>query len=167
MSQSNYPFSESIESSSTSLFAQYGGLASAVAFTVLAPSSVASSCGTQASNALSRTVPPSSVSTLTLRPEEDIPMGVKSGGYCLPSNPVELVATVLKHNKLKADKVSELSGGNVLHEFEGEIGACVEVYPTGEIIVVIKNGDLRDLYEFTEADAGLIKGIFRHAGLCT
>ncbi len=166
MSPMDYSCAESLESSSSTLVAHYSGLASAAVLAMLSPCADASSSGLLPSNALSRPVSASSVSTTTLRPEEDLPNNVKSEGYCLPSNPIELVSTVLKHNNLNPDAVSELSGGNVIYEFKGDPGACVEVYPTGEIVVVIKNGELRDLYEFTQADAGLIKGIFRHAGLC-
>lgn len=164
MNQAYFTQDEPMESSSATSFAPMAGVATAMILSAFTPNAAAIFGGN--TNGLWSSSSTACVSTLTLRPEEDLPTAVKSEGHCVPSNPIELVAAILKQNKLTPHRVTELSEGSVLYEFRGVTDACVEVYSTGEIVVVIKNGELRDLYEFTHAEAGLIKGIFRHAGLC-
>ena len=101
------------------------------------------------------------VSTVTVDPNEES-TNVDSTRVCLPTDPTELVAAVLQYHSLRPSRISEMPEGSNLFEFFGDSYACVEVYPTKEIVVVVKEGKCRDLYELTTTEVSLIVPILKN-----
>jgi len=88
---------------------------------------------------------------------------VDSTARCLPSNPAEQVAAVLNFHCLRPTRISEMPEGSQMFEFLDDCEACVEVYPTREIVLVVKRGPVLDLYELTTSEVNLIVPILKDA----
>jgi hypothetical protein len=53
--------------------------------------------------------------------------------------------------------------GSWLMQFNGEVVACVDVYPSGEIVVLIERGEVDELYELGPDDLDLIASLLNPA----
>lgn len=84
---------------------------------------------------------------------------------CLPEKPVEKVCAVLAYCGLTADSVTEMPEGSHLFDFNQTIEAWIEVDSSKDIVVVVKDGEFRDLYEFTTDNIHLLPEILNNANV--
>jgi len=92
-------------------------------------------------------------------------VSVHTTSVCLPSEPAEKVAAVLSYYGLSADSITEMPEGSQLFDFSQGVEAWVEVDPNKDIVVVVKDGEFRDLYEFTTDNIHLLPKILNNAGV--
>jgi hypothetical protein len=64
-----------------------------------------------------------------------------------------------------ADRISETGDESLLIQFNSGRPSCVDVYPNGDVIVIVPNGDFTDTYELDVDDVELLLTVLRDAGL--
>lgn len=81
------------------------------------------------------------------------------------ANPKGFVESLLDANNFKPDRISTTADNSRLFQFNSQRVALVDVYPNGEVIVVVPNGEFDDSYELTVEDSEILVSIMRDAGL--
>ena len=74
----------------------------------------------------------------------------------------ELVSRLFSQHGLIPDRKSFTTDSSVLFQFLSEPQACVDIYPNGKAIVIIRGQDITEVNELSVADAEQIIRLLRH-----
>jgi hypothetical protein len=130
--------------------------------------------------ALSATTPTASRVVSTLRPCIDyaihstasynlhgfdcVTAGTELRALSIESAATTLSEMFLRHG-LKVSRVGRTSDRSVLFQFLEKTKACVDLYPNGELIVVVRHSNKDEVHELDYADAAKAIEILRDAGI--
>ncbi len=78
---------------------------------------------------------------------------------------VNYFGELLTKNGLIPSRKSLTGDDSWLFEFLGEKKACVDVYPSGVVAVIIRKGDVDEFYELDMHDSRLILSLLKDAGV--
>ena len=78
---------------------------------------------------------------------------------------VNYFGELLTKNGFSPSRKSLTGDDSWLFEFLGEKKACVDVYPSGVVAVIIRKGDIDELYELDMHDSRLILSLLKDAGV--
>ena len=126
-------------------------------------------CGAESATNVSTvfvSYPQSRVETTRSRPKHESDDNVRSEGAVLPAEPKSLIESVFGRYLIKPSRVRSTSDGSELFEFFGSTNACVDVYPNGDVVIIIAKGEIDEYYELKASDFGLIIKILNDAGVC-
>ncbi len=85
----------------------------------------------------------------------------------IPDCPKDTIHAYLNLHKLIPSRVHETEDGSELIQFLGAVNACVDVYPNGDVVVIVEKGDIDEYYSLKVDDAMLVTSILRNAGVRT
>jgi hypothetical protein len=74
---------------------------------------------------------------------------------------VRLITSRLKSEGLHIDRESLTADGSVLLQFLSDQERCVDIYPNGDIVVVVRNGETDEVYELRLPDLGMIVALLK------
>lgn len=66
----------------------------------------------------------------------------------------EAVKAALEARGLIPDRIGQTVDDSTLMQFRA-LRRCVDVYPTGEVVVIVKEGDASHIFELTGADVAM------------
>lgn len=128
----------------------------------------AASASTQVPASLQPSTPPISNHVATARPkkEEEERDDISSTKSAVLESPLQKVEAIVKFHSFAVDRKSETEDGGLLFEFlKEDVRACVEVFPNGDLVIIVNKDGPADLYEFTIDDVGSIPSILKDAGV--
>lgn len=134
-------------------------------FAALSPATEAS---TQATNSIRPLSSPFSYNVATTRSKKDDEVSdeISSTNPVVPESPLQKVEAILNFHSFDVDRKSLTDDGSLLFEFlRADLSACVEVFPSGNLVIIVQKDGPADLYEFSVDDAGSIPSILKDAGL--
>lgn len=77
----------------------------------------------------------------------------------------ESLTDFLKQNGLTPTRKTSTADGSMLMQFLGAGHACVDVYPNGDLIVMIRTGEVDEIHELTWQDSDRIVALLKDAGV--
>ena len=63
---------------------------------------------------------------------------------------------------LRPDRISQTSDGSILLQFLRQRTACVDVYPSGDVVVIVRNGETDNIYELACHELKEIAGLLKN-----
>lgn len=76
-------------------------------------------------------------------------------------NIAESLVNTLSRHGLVADRRQRKAKGSILLEFLRGRQSCVDIHPTGEIVVIVREGDIDNVFTLGVEDVGLIVELVR------
>ncbi|MEI7451410.1 MAG: hypothetical protein WCJ75_17510 [Desulfomonile sp.] len=87
--------------------------------------------------------------------------------HSIRDSPKDRIRTCLNLHQLIPSRVHETVDGSELIQFLGAAKACVDVYPNGDVIVIVEKGENDEYYSLKTEDALLVASILKNAGVPT
>lgn len=76
-----------------------------------------------------------------------------------------LVRAMLSEHKIIPDREGITADGSFLFQFLGKSKACVDLYPDGELIVLLKGNDIDEIHELSFNDFQRTVELLKNAGV--